>query len=193
LTTQRPDEQPQDSSRMWRNRLTLIGLFALAIVPLFGAYWLYQSTRTSAPWSTTNHGELLTPIQSIADRGLQSADGSVSMVDSGVWWLVTVSDGGCGESCGHAVFELRQLHVLLGKDADRIKRALVELGGGGVDPELAERYPQLNWFTGSAGALRAGVYIVDPHGNLVLYYDYADAGKPILEDLKKLLKVSHIG
>lgn len=191
--TERSDELPQHSSRVWRNRLTLIGLFALAIVPLFGAYWLYQSTRTSVPWSTTNHGELLTPIRSIAGCGLQSADGAVSMVDSGVWWLVTVSNGTCGEACGHAVHQLRQLHVLLGKDADRIKRALVELGGDGTDAELAERYPQLHWFTGSAGVLRAGIYIVDPHGNLVLYYGYADAGKPVLEDLKKLLKVSHIG
>lgn len=193
MTTERTDQPLQHSGRLWRNRLTLIGLFALAIVPLFGAYWLYQSTRMSVPWSTTNHGELLTPIRSIADRGLQAADGSASMVGSGVWWLVIVSDGACGNGCGHALHQLRQLHVLLGKDADRIKRALVELGGSGVDSELAERYPKLNWFTGSAGALRAGVYIVDPHGNLVLYYHYADAGKPVLEDLKKLLKVSNIG
>jgi cytochrome oxidase Cu insertion factor (SCO1/SenC/PrrC family) len=41
--------------------------------------------------------------------------------------------------------------------------------------------------------LRNGVYIVDPLGNVVLRYSYTDAGKPVLEDIKKLLKVSHIG
>jgi cytochrome oxidase Cu insertion factor (SCO1/SenC/PrrC family) len=186
-------EQVQSAAVVRRNRLTLIGLFALAIVPLGAAYWLYQSTRSAAPWSTTNRGELLTPIRSVAGFDLASLDPRVSMVDSGVWWLVTVSNGACDSVCEQAMFQLHQLHVLLGKDADRVKRALVELGNAPVEPQLAERFPQVSWFTGSAEALRAGVYIIDPLGNVVLYYTYADAGKPVLEDLKKLLKVSHIG
>jgi cytochrome oxidase Cu insertion factor (SCO1/SenC/PrrC family) len=176
-----------------RNRLTLIGLFALAIIPLAVAYWLYQSTRSAAPWSTTNQGELLTPIRSIGELSLESANASVSLVDSGAWWLVTVSNGACDDSCEHAMYQLRQLHVLLGKDADRVRRALVTLGGAEANPRLAAEFPRVSALVGGAGVLRAGVYIVDPLGNLVLYYPYADAGKPVLEDLKKLLKVSHIG
>jgi len=185
--------EPANPNVVRRNRLTLIGLFALALVPLTGAYWLYQSTRSATPWSTTNRGELLVPIRSVADLSLHSADASVSLVDSGEWWLVTVSNGTCEDACEQAVFQLRQLHVLLGKDADRVKRAVVTLGDGAVDTALAERYPRVNWFSGNRGALRDGVYIVDPLGNLVLFYPYTDAGKPVLDDLKKLLQVSHIG
>ena len=176
-----------------RNRLTLVGLFALALVPLTGAYWLYQSARSERPWSTTNRGELLVPIRSVAELSLQSADGSAPLVDSGVWWLVTVSNGACVDACEHALFQLRQLHVLLGKDADRVKRAIVTLGDAPMDAALEERFARLSWLSGDSAALRAGVYIVDPLGNLVLYYPYADADKPVLEDLKKLLQVSHIG
>ena len=37
------------------------------------------------------------------------------------------------------------------------------------------------------------LFIVDPLGNLVMRYDARDNPKGLLEDLKKLLKLSHIG
>jgi len=39
----------------------------------------------------------------------------------------------------------------------------------------------------------AQLWIVDPHGNLVLRYDAKANGKAILDDLKYLLKISQIG
>jgi cytochrome oxidase Cu insertion factor (SCO1/SenC/PrrC family) len=46
---------------------------------------------------------------------------------------------------------------------------------------------------GDLQLLKAGAYVVDPLGNLVLWYSYDDVGKPLLNDLKRLLKVSQIG
>ena len=112
---------------------------------------------------------------------------------SGSWWLVTVANGACESECQAALHQLRQLHVLLGRDAERVKRALVELGHAGSDASLQHSYPELGRFGGPDDALSPGVYIVDPLGNVVLRYRYGDAGKPVLEDLKQLLKVSHIG
>jgi hypothetical protein len=37
------------------------------------------------------------------------------------------------------------------------------------------------------------VYVVDPLGQLVMAYDVETVGKPLLLDLKHLLKVSSIG
>ena len=170
----------------------LVGLFAIAIVPLVGAFWLYESSRSAKPWGTTNRGELLDPIVSVSELHLIADDGSTSMLNSGLWWLVTVSRDGCGAECQAAVHQLRQLHILLGRDASRVKRSLIELDGTRVDSSLSQ-YPELTRFNGESPALRPGVYIVDPLGNLVLRYDYGDAGKSVLQDLKQLLKVSHIG
>ena len=178
--------------RIRRNRIMLVGLFAIAIVPLLGAMWLYESSRSSKPWGTTNQGELLDPIVSVGDLHLTAADGASSMVDSGQWWLVTVSDDGCRAECQGAVHQLRQLHILLGRDASRVKRSLIELSATPVDAPLSQ-YPELARFSGEPQALRPGVYVVDPLGNVVLRYEYSDAGKPVLQDLKQLLKVSHIG
>ncbi len=176
-----------------RNRIILVGLFAFAVVPLIGAYVLYENARDGDPWATTNQGELLTPIVAIESFGLAPGDSAVSMSGSGIWWIATVTDGGCESPCQHALHQLRQLHVLLGKDADRVKRSLVVLGDGSPSEALVAEYPEVAWFTGSGAALRGGVYIIDPLGNVVLRYAYTDAGKPVLEDIKKLLKVSHIG
>jgi hypothetical protein len=37
------------------------------------------------------------------------------------------------------------------------------------------------------------LFITDPLGNLVMRYDTQDEPKGLLEDLKKLLRLSHIG
>ena len=173
--------------------MLLVGLFAIAIVPLLGAFWLYEASRSTVPWATTNQGELLAPIESVSVLHLLQVDGSVSMNKSGHWWLVVVTDDGCTAACQATLHQLHQLHILLGRDASRVKRSLVALGGSAPAPSLASTYPELVWFTGDAGALRPGIYIVDPLGNLVLRYEYGDAGKPVLDDLKRLLKVSHVG
>lgn len=182
-----------DARLVRRNRMLLVGLFAIAIVPLLVAFWLYESSRSSAPWATTNHGELLVPIEPVSKLHLQATDAGESMVDSGHWWLVVVANGTCAADCQAAVHQLRQLHILLGRDASRVKRGLVALGSVAPEVPLASTYPELVWFSGEANALRSGIYIVDPLGNLVLRYGYGDAGKPVLDDLKQLLKVSHIG
>lgn len=181
-----------DARRVRRNRLLLVGLFAIAIVPLFGAYWLYESSRSGKPWGTTNRGELLDPVVSVAELKLSAVDGKASMV-SGHWWLVVVESDGCAIECQDAVHQLHQLHILLGRDASRVRRSLVALGSTPLDEAVAKNYPELVLFEAPMDALRPGVYIVDPLGNVVLRYGYREADKPVLEDMKQLLKVSHIG
>ena len=39
----------------------------------------------------------------------------------------------------------------------------------------------------------AWLWLVDPHGNLVLRYPAGSRGKAILDDLRYLLKISQIG
>jgi cytochrome oxidase Cu insertion factor (SCO1/SenC/PrrC family) len=182
-----------DVQQTRRNRLMLVGLFAMVLVPLLAAFLLYESSRSSAPWGTTNRGTLMKPIVSVADLGLTANGSAASLNASGNWWLVTVADGTCADDCQHALHQLRQLHVLLGRDASRVKRALVELGATLPEASLLQAYPELGGYVGPVRALPAGIYIIDPLGNVVLRYSYADAGKPVLEDLRQLLKVSHIG
>ena len=82
------------------------------------------------------------------------------------------------------------LHILLSREAGRVRRAYTNLSGQEV--ELGEPYPKLHRIN-ITQPLPVGAYIVDPNGNLVLFYAIDSNPKFILEDLKKMLKVSQIG
>lgn len=69
------------------------------------------------------------------------------------------------------------------------------------DAQLQREYPQLGRYElalpayekTAKGASGAQLWLVDPHGNLVLRYDATTKGKAILNDLRLLLKLSQIG
>lgn len=177
-----------------RNRLMLLGMVAVAAVPLLVAYMLFYSSRGAAPWGTTNNGVLLDPPIELAKLGLTGLTPGSAMRERS-WHLMVVSDADCVAECGAALQQLRALHVLLNKEATRVHRTLVFLGAVRQErvAELRVQYPELGYAQGHPGPLHAGVFIADPMGNVVLYYAFDQAGQPVLDDLKRLLKVSQIG
>ena len=75
-----------------------------------------------------------------------------------------------------------------------MRRALTVKNAVTENVELPEAFPKLERVDLlTPQTVEAGVYIVDPNGNLVLYYDMARNPKDILQDLKKMLRVSQIG
>jgi hypothetical protein len=170
-------------------RLQLAVIVLLAAGSLAGAYALFESARGGGLWATTNQGAFVEPPLTARELDVRSADGRP--LESGVWWLWIVPDGPCAAQCRRALHQLRQLHVLLNRDAGRVRRAL--LAGGPEASDIAATYPRLALLSGNLERLEPGVYVVDPIGNLVLRYALSDAGKPVLDDLKRLLKVSQIG
>jgi len=173
-----------------RNRRMLLTMFAIAFFTLGASYLLFLSARDGGVWGTTNQGVFVDPPLTLATLGLRGTDGEL-ITEGGSWWLWVVSDADCIGECATAVHQLRQLHILLNKDQDRVQRGLVTMPG--LSPVVLDEYPGVEHFTGDLSALTEGVYIVDPIGNLVLHYPLTDAGKPVLTDLKKLLKLSQIG
>lgn len=173
-----------------RNRRLLLAMFAIAFLTLGGSYVLFYSAREGGVWGTTNQGEFVDPPLAVDSLGLKGPDG-VLLTEGGSWWLWVVSNGDCRGECERAIHQLRQLHILLNKDSDRVQRGLVTEPG--IRPGILADYPGVQHLTGELSALSEGIYIVDPIGNLVLFYPLSDAGKPVLTDLKKLLKLSQIG
>jgi cytochrome oxidase Cu insertion factor (SCO1/SenC/PrrC family) len=176
-----------------RKQLGLILLIAGA--SLGGAYLLFLFAGDGAGWGTTNRGAFVAPPRTVASLDLRDESDTPSDT-SGSWWLWVLTSRTCAAECEQALHRLRQLHILLNKDAGRVRRALVGVGGDepvGSQRGLRERYPELAVFSATPDGLKAGVYIVDPIGNLVLWYPLGDAGAPVLDDLKRLLKVSQIG
>jgi len=184
-------EQPITSGRR-----QLLWILLVAAASFGGAYALYYAAPSIGSWGTTNHGEFVDPPVAVEALELTDAAGT-PFTPSRTWGLWVVQPARCDVACDRALHRLRQVHELLNRDAPRVRRALVgpaSIAPGPIaDGALAARYPGLEFLTGRIAGLDPGPYIVDPLGNLVLRYPLGAAGKSVLDDLKRLLKVSQIG
>jgi hypothetical protein len=118
-----------------------------------------------------------------------------------------VQHGACDESCLRRLYDTRQVRLALDREMDRVQRVFVASpeccdmkalrqshpdlilvqGGEAAAPLLA----QLPDATGPQNSNR--VYLIDPLGNLMMFYPPDAPAKGLLEDMKRLLRLSQIG
>lgn len=179
-----------DATGLKRNRVQV--LIMLVTFPLLsvGAAWILFYLAGNVQLDTTNNGEFVDAVK-VADLALEGPDGS-ALHDGGTWWIWMVTEE-CAAACEETLVGLRQLHLLLNEDAERVQRGLVAMSSSPYQ-QVRDRFPALRFLrSGTSGVLVPGVYIVDPIGNVVLRYARDTEPRPVLDDLKRLLKVSQIG
>lgn len=196
-------ETNEDQVKTGRVKFLLI--VAIAVVPIVVAYTMYFYLRDWAPAETTNEGELILPPLQIDDIMGTSTD----QVPLGKWALLVPTGVDCNDSCRQLLYLSRQVHTGLAKDATRVNRFLL-VGGNDVSaateamirseyPGVRVRYVDEQRLRAALGAVvdkpLAGTYLflMDPNGNIMMYYSTELAGKPMLKDLKHLLRISNIG
>ena len=177
-----------------KGRWQLILILMMVIGPMALATFMYK-LQFWVPDSRSYHGELIGNGQTRADIGVQA--------DEQRWQLLVTAPAACAAECQQLVYLARQLQISLGRDASRASHALASAQPVSAEYEakLKVEYPQLqrysldlSTFTKHAAAPGdAQLWIVDPHGNLVLRYDAKVKGKDLLNDLRLLLKLSNIG
>ena len=177
--------QQQTAKNSGRRQLTII--LVMALFSLGGSYLLFFSAKTGSSWGTTNNGAFVQPPVTVQQLDWRSIE-NVSLDTSGQWWLWTVSDQ-CHHSCQQALQKLRAAHILLNREAKRVRRGVTT----GADFVTPEDQPDLVRISAGGGRMDEGIYIVDPNGNLVFFYPLDINPKLLLADLKRLLKVSQIG
>jgi len=191
----------RDRSAARRQLLLLASVF---LVPLGAAAWLYFSSGwRPAPGM---HGELIDPPRPLPPASFVLPDGGTAPRDvlRGRWFLVYLANGSCDDCCITAMTELAELRFALDKDAARVRRVILH-GGDCCRPDslAADADLLVLGATGTDGvAFRAlfpeaaggaRIYIVDPHGNLVMSYPAPGSARGLLEDLERLLRLSRIG
>ncbi|QTT85897.1 hypothetical protein PUP68_01465 [Pseudomonas chlororaphis] len=177
-----------------RGRWQLLLIVAMVIGPMILATGMYK-LQFWVPESRSYHGELIGNGQSRADIGVQA--------DETRWQILVTAPKDCSEDCQQLVYLARQIQISLGRDASRASHALAAAQPLDADyqAKLQREYPQLQRYpldlpTFTKGTSDQGaplLWIVDPHGNLVLRYDARVNGKDLLNDLRHLLKLSNIG
>lgn len=185
-----------------KSRRTLLVLAALFFVPLAASFILYYSGWRPAGGS--NNGELLDPVRQLPPGTESVLDGLTPEARN--WALIYVGDGRCDEDCRRSLVFARQTRLSLNKEMTRVNRAFFATRNccdlAYIDAEHQGLKVRDAGDAESLDGLLAVfpqddrqhyLFIVDPLGNIVMRYDTRKEPRKLLDDMKKLLKLSHIG
>jgi cytochrome oxidase Cu insertion factor (SCO1/SenC/PrrC family) len=198
-----------------RQRRALIGLALLFFAPLALAFLLYYGIGWR-PGGRVNHGELIDPPRPLPLVALPliAVDGGADGITRAdflrhKWTLLYWGAGVCAERCKTELYDMRQVRIALDRDMDRVQRVFVAQGEC-CDLEFLRRQhpglitvratiesaPILALLRVSASddpAAADRIYLIDPLGNVMMFYPPGARPKGMLEDLKRLLGLSHVG
>jgi len=186
-----------------RGRRQLLILAAIFLLPVIASFALYYGNLWR-PSGTSSKGELISPTRPLTVTGLRLPDGTPASdrVLSEKWSLIYIGDGACDAACRTALVFGRQSRMALNNEMTRVQRVFLATANCCDMEYLSKEHEGLETFDASAaqalvaqfpGDQAHSLYIVDPLGNLVMRHDASHTTKDLLSDLKKLLKLSHIG
>jgi hypothetical protein len=193
---------PQPGPRAGRRQMLVVG--SIFLVPLVAAFLLYYSSGWRPAASA--HGELIAPPLTLAVAGIVLPDGrpAPTRVFEGHWSLV-LPVSVCDERTQGLLDELARVRAALDKDAPRVQRVLLHAGQCASVEFLSRDADLLVLSATAAGGIgfmtqfppaadgATGIYIVDPHGNLMMSYPASGSARGLLKDLERLLRLSNIG
>jgi cytochrome oxidase Cu insertion factor (SCO1/SenC/PrrC family) len=185
-------------------RRMLLLLAALFLAPLAISFFMYYGHADLQPTKRVNRGELFQPARPLPPLSLTLADGNRTPADflRHHWTVLYAGDGDCDARCRTALHDSRQVRLALDRDMVRVQRVFVA-SGACCDLEFLKReHPDLLVVRADAAAAGllplldaapGSLYVIDPLSNLILHYAPDAPPKGLLEDLKRLLKLSQIG
>ncbi len=181
-------------------RAKLLAIMALFAAPVVASFLAYHFLR---PAPTANYGELLLPPATVSGAEFERVGGGRFRFEAlrGKWLLVASDSGTCPEACRDKLLLMRQVRLMLGRNAARLERVFVADDVNPLDPAALAPFEGTVAITPPRGLAlpleavndRAHVYVVDPHGNVMMRFPAQAEPRRMLKDLERLLKASQIG
>jgi cytochrome oxidase Cu insertion factor (SCO1/SenC/PrrC family) len=173
----------------------------------YGKYW--------HPGGRVNAGDLIDPARPLPaltlplaapGAGTGAAQTNPQFL-KGKWTFLYVQQGRCDDECRRHLYDTRQVRLALDREMDRVQRVFIGDSDCCDLKELLAAHPDLIAVRSSAAdepllallpqrsdALNSHrVYLIDPLGNLMMFYAADAKPKGMLEDMKRLLRLSSIG
>ncbi|HSD69391.1 MAG TPA: hypothetical protein VLB07_07555 [Woeseiaceae bacterium] len=180
-------------------RLQLLIIAVLFLGPLILAALMYYGGLDLRPSGRSNHGLLLQPVMPLADDYPELQE-----LSDGQWLLIYSHAEACDDECREALHTLRQSRLMLGNDMNRLARLFLH---GNTPPDtvfLDEQHQGLRtlnneslaqdlWSALPQDVPSNGFFLLDPLGNLVMYFGPDLGPREMVDDIKHLLDLSHIG
>ena len=197
---------PTLERRTRQGRWKMLLVLAMCAAPVIASYFTYYVIR---PQGRTNYAELILPTRSLpAQMPLKTLAGA--SVDPASlrrqWLLVTLSASTCDAACEQRLLMLRQLHLMLGKERERLDKVwlitdegqpdarLVAAQSEGAVPLRILRVPRealSRWLEAAPGqVLDDHLYIVDPMGEWMMRVPAKPEPQRLKRDLERLLRAS---
>jgi hypothetical protein len=197
-----------------RQRRLLVGLGALFFAPLAASFYLYYGPIGWRPGRHVNHGDLIDPARPLPEVALPVATPGAPQTAradflKNKWTMLYVGAGSCEAQCRLELYNTRQVRFALNRDMDRVQRVFIADGDCCDFAFLQAQHPDLLTvratadaapllaslpeFGGIRPAASGRIYLIDPLGNLMMSYAPDARPKGLLEDLKRLLGLSHVG
>jgi hypothetical protein len=203
-----------------RQRRTLIGVALMFFAPLGLSFYLYYG-KSWHPGGHVNAGELIAPARPLPSLALPlagAAGGGTGGAGAdagetnpqflkGKWTFLYVQHGRCDDECRRHLYDTRQVRLALDREMNRVQRVFIGDSDCCDFQELKAAHPDLILIRASPtdepllallpkgeGAVSAHpVYLIDPLANAMMFYAPGAKSKGMLEDMKRLLRLSSIG
>lgn len=194
-----PPSPSVDPRRRNRNRIALLAVVAVFVLPILVAMWIARSDRI--PGATGVHGEMYDPARDLREVTIEPVDGSAYAWNpqERTWRILVVAPARCDTECVDLVAGLDKVWRLFGRNAERV-HVLWACADEACMPPPGASLPDTFVRIRPGAALRAAlpgvddpggtpVYVLDPNGFLVLRYAPGFDPSGLRRDVGKLVRL----
>ncbi|MBM7073415.1 hypothetical protein JQC92_15475 [Shewanella sp. 202IG2-18] len=175
-----------------KNKKALIALIAVFVLPVISAKVVLSLNLYDG--GQTNKGELLP--ETLAYQTLEMKNPHPKK-----WQIVFLLPEHCGKPCQQQLYLLKQTHTALGREQGRVEPVVLLTENSDQTALVAYQFTTAPISTQLQKQLdKQQIIIADPLGKLVTRYNLKDdekqrllQGKAMMNDLRKMLKLSRVG
>jgi len=189
------------NEKLLRSRLKLILMMVVILSPIVISSILHRTNFR--PDHTVNYGELL-EVRPLQGTGTNLQDNTIfrDRQLKGAWNLLIIDSGNCEGYCQEKLYTMRQVRLAQNVDKDKVQRIWLISDSAKPNQEITDKYKGTRLVLAEGSDLlkefpfvdrqEDHIYVVDPMGNLMMRYPKNADPKKMIDDLKRLLKLSHL-
>lgn len=194
-------------------RLSLVIITLIFVLPLAAAWLMYSGAIEFQPVAKKNLGQLVQPPVPVDSGKLVPIGDTTRLGDElkNHWGIILDIPGDCQEECLQVAASLRQVHRASGRNQSRVRLLVLvpEDSSAALVENLRAIYPSFLLAVDSDGDFRTqlnkiaaeqvpgsdaggGTFLLDPLGNIMMYYEAGSDPNHLKKDLKRLLTWSKL-